>query len=115
MGSKGEAPGFRGKGLRINLTIVFHGKRLQINLREKLEYDKRVVVVYQENAWCDEKVMAAWIRHQWKPFCEGNMLLITDVHRAQKTEAILILLRNQCNTEVEFVPPGTTSLVQLIL
>ena len=52
------------------------------------------------------------VHHRWKPSCEGEMLLVADVHRAQKTDAILTLLKHNCNTEVVFVPPGATSLVQ---
>ena len=48
----------------------------------------------------------------WKPSCEGEMLLVADVHRAQNTKAIIKLLQERCNTEIEFVPPGATSLVQ---
>ena len=40
------------------------------------------------------------------------MLLIANIHHAQKTEAILTRLKTACNTEVIFVPPGATSLVQ---
>ena len=39
------------------------------------------------------------------------MMLVADVYKAQKTDAVLSLLRG-CNTEVVFVPPGATSLVQ---
>lgn len=40
------------------------------------------------------------------------MLFVADVHRAQKTDSILPLLEQTCNTEVPLAPPGTTSLVQ---
>ena len=46
--------------------------------------------------------------------CDGNMLLVADVHRAQKTEGILTLLQKDYKTEVIFVPAGATSLVQPI-
>ena len=41
------------------------------------------------------------------------MILVAEVYKAQKTDAVLSLLRG-CNTEVVFVPPGATSLVQPI-
>ena len=56
--------------------------------------------------------MEVWIRQQWKPVCDGEMLLVADVHKAQKTEAIQTLLKRDCGTDIVFVPPGTTSLVQ---
>ena len=40
------------------------------------------------------------------------MMLVLDVHRAQKTDAIQKALRDSCKTEPVFVPAGTTSLVQ---
>lgn len=54
----------------------------------QLSYDKRVKVVFQDKAWCDEKVMKDWINQQWKPACKGPMLLILDVHKAQQTSNI---------------------------
>ena len=35
----------------------------------QLQYDKRVSVVFQNNAWCDKYVLKTWIRQQWKPTC----------------------------------------------
>ena len=35
--------------------------------------------------------MSTWIRHQWMPVCGGPKLLVSDMYRAQKTEAKLSL------------------------
>ena len=78
----------------------------------QLQYDRRVNVTFQENAWCDEGVMMSWIRQQWKPACHGDMMLVLDIHRAQKMEEIQKYLRDECKTELIFVPAGTTSMVQ---
>ena len=51
---------------------MFVGTR--ISLLEKVKYNKRVVVMFQDNAWCDERVMEVWIHQQWKPVCDGEML-----------------------------------------
>ena len=40
------------------------------------------------------------------------MMLVLDVHKAQKTDAVQTLLRDKCKTEPVFVPAGTTHLVQ---
>ena len=69
-------------------------------------------MAFQDNAWCDEKIMCEWICQQWKPACNGDMLLALDVHKAQTTDAIQECLRKDCKTEPIFVPAGTTSLVQ---
>ena len=77
-----------------------------------MSYDRRVHVAFQDNAWCDENVMKSWICQQWKPVCQGNMMLVLDVHKAQTTKTIQQCFRAECNTEPVLVPPGTTSLVQ---
>ena len=50
-------------------------------------------MAFHEKAWSDEKVMKEWIGQQWKSACNGEMLLVLDVHRAQKTELILHLFK----------------------
>lgn len=96
---------------RVKRLIIFRGKGKRITFREKVRYDRRVHVAFQENAWCDEPTMDMWVRQLWKPACSGNMLLILDVHKAQKTDAILDLL-DRSNTTPVYIPPGTTSLIQ---
>ena len=98
---------------RVKPLIVFRGKGLRINEREKFSWDSRVTVRFQENAWVDEDIMAYWVHHMWRPWmCSMTPnLLVADVHRAQKTSKILNMLR-ECNTTVALVPPGCTSLVQ---
>lgn len=59
---------------------------------------------FQENAWCNEEVMQYWVRHCWKPACEGRMHLVMDIHRAQKTDQILTQLEEDCHTDVTYVP-----------
>ena len=76
----------------------------------QLGYDSRVKVVFQKKAWCDEAVMKDWILSQWKPSSQGRMLLTLDEHKAQKTESVLDLFNDKCNTDHVFVPTGTTSI-----
>jgi len=98
---------------RVQPLVVFRGRGLRISEREKLRWDPRVTVRFQENAWVDEDVMKYWIQHMWKPWtCNGSpSLLVADVHRAQKTDTILSMFR-QCDTTTALIPPGCTSLVQ---
>ena len=96
---------------RVKPLIIFRGKGKRLSFHEKLRYDCRVRVMFQTNAWCDEPMMEMWLRQMWRPACTGNMLLVLDVHRAQKTDAILKTMEH-CLTTPVFVPPGTTSLVQ---
>lgn len=78
------------------------GKR--ISFREKVKYDSRVSVQFQKKAWSDENVMKHWVKCCWKPACQGRMHLVLDVHRAQKTEAVIDMLQTECLTDVTYVP-----------
>ena len=42
---------------RVKPTVIFRGKGLRISAKEKQSYDRRVKVMYQEKAWCDEEIM----------------------------------------------------------
>ena len=97
---------------RVKPLVIFCGKGKRIPFTEQLRYDRRVVVRFQPNAWCDEDIMQFWIKNCWKQACSGPMHLVLDVHRAQKTEEIQDLLEAESNTSVTYVPGGCTSLVQ---
>ena len=96
---------------RVKPLLVFKGQGKRISMRERLQYDRRVTVSFQVNAWCDEVVMEHWVRNCWKPCIKEDTLLVLDVHRAQKTDHIKGLL-SQCKITPVFVPPGCTSIVQ---
>ena len=92
--------------------VIFRGKGMRISFTEQLRYDRRVIVKFQPNAWCDEDIMRFWIKNCWKQACFGPMHLFLDVHWAQKAEEIQDLLEAESNTSVTYVPGGCTSLVQ---
>ena len=96
---------------RIKPLLIFRGTGKRIPLTEQLKYDKRVTVQFQPNAWCDEEAMERWIRTSWKPYVKEEILLVLDLHKAQKTDRIKHLLR-ECHTTPVFVPAGCTSIVQ---
>ncbi len=96
---------------RVKPLLIFRGKGTRISFREQLQYDKRVVVKFQPNAWCDQAIMEYWVKHVWKPKVDEESLLILDVHSAQKTDEIKELLR-KCDTTPVFVPAGCTGIVQ---
>lgn len=50
--------------------------------------------------------MKEGIIQQWMSACNGEMLLVLDVHRAQKNDLILDLFKERCKTDLVFVPPG---------
>jgi DDE superfamily endonuclease len=104
---------------RTKPLLVFRGKGKRITELETRQYDHRVVVQFQKQAWVDSEVMLKWMRNQWKASgAEGPIhnnptprMLVLDVHRAQKTEPVKDLFKELHTTPV-MVPPGCTSLVQ---
>ena len=48
-----------------SLLLIFREKGIRITEKERESWDKRVSGTFQENAWCDEKVMLEWIRKDW--------------------------------------------------
>ena len=98
--------------------IIFRGKGLRIKVAEKRAWDKRVKVMFQINAWCDEPIMKSWITEMWgsvflnppTPFSSGK-ILYADVHPAQQTDGVKIMLQ-RVKTSIVNVPKGTTSRVQ---
>ena len=96
---------------RVKPLLIFRGTGKRISLRERLQYDKRVTVHFQPNAWCDEEAMEQWVKTSWKPFVDDEILLVLDMHKAQKTDRVKNLLK-ECGTTPIFVPAGCTSIVQ---
>ena len=99
----------------IKPLLIFYGKEQRVPDREKRKHDPRVVVKFQENAWCNEEIMVFWHRNMWKKpkmFGQpGDRLLIYDVHRAQTTERVDTILTQECQMTLRLVPPGATSKV----
>ena len=81
---------------------------------EIVRHNRRVIVKFHANAWCDEDMMKFWVRQMWKPVCDGPMHLILDVHRAQTTEEIQTIFARECQTTYTFIPGGCTSMAQAV-
>lgn len=103
---------------RIKPLLIFKGTEQRIPDREKMQHDPRVVVQFQENAWCNEEMIVFWLRNMGKkPNMFGqprDRLLTYDAHRAQTTERVKTILTQECQTTLGLVPPGATSKVQLL-
>ena len=75
-------------------------------------------MLFQKNAWCNEKMMKKWVANEWtnyftNPPTPGSTgkILVADAHRAQKTANVKKLLQNKSTLLIN-VPPGCTSRVQ---
>ena len=81
-------------------------------------WDSRVKVMFQENAWCSESIMKAWIESEWAnvftnpptPSSTGKILVL-DMHRAQQTDDVKTLLRKHKTTLVS-IPAVCTSRIK---
>ena len=92
---------------RVRPTVIFLGKGLRA--KEKQSYDRRVKVMYQKKAWCDEDIMKECISTEWI----SGKFLIADVHRVQQTNNLKELLKKHINCLAN-VPLGCTSHVQVV-
>ena len=80
---------------RVRPTVIFRGKGLRISAKEKQSYDRRVKVMYQEKAWCDQEIMKEWISTEWaNPFKNpigqnsNGKILIPNVNCTQQTNSV---------------------------
>ena len=91
--------------------LFFGGKGPQISAKEKQIYDQQVKVMYQEKAWCDEKIMKEWISNKWaNPFKNpigqnsDGKILIADIHHVQQTNSVKEFSKKH-KTSLVNVPP----------
>ena len=102
---------------RMKPLLIFKGTGQRIPEKETRQYDSRVVVKFQKNAWCDEEIMVVSLRYMWnarKNFCGENRskLLVYDEHKAQTSEKVKQILDRECHTILALMLPGATSKVQ---
>lgn len=101
---------------RVKPLVVFKGKGLCIGTEEKKMWDTRVDVVFQDNAWVDERIFLWWMENAWKT-CRSSIfdirqkLLTLDMYKGQNTETIQNAWKKYRTTPV-IIPAGCTSLIQ---
>ena len=103
---------------RVRPLVFFCGLGKRIAKKESDAWDSRVKVMFQENAWCSESIMKAWIESEWAnvftnpqtPSSTGKILVL-DMHHAQQTDDVKTLLRKHKTTLVS-IPAGCTSRIQ---
>ena len=76
--------------------------------------------MYQEKVWCDQEIVREWIYTKWvNPFKNpigqnpDGKILISDVHRAQKTDSVKGLLKKHKTSLVNIIP-GSISRVEVV-
>ncbi len=68
---------------RVKSLMIFVGTGKLIKLRERVQYDTRVSVMFQSNARCDEVVMGWCVKNSWKPHIKEESLLLLDLDKGQ--------------------------------
>ena len=80
---------------RIRPLLIFRRQGLRTKNSEKEQWDQRVTIQFQKNAWCDEAVMVTWIQNDWCSYFSNpptpgsdSKLPIADIYRGQQTPKI---------------------------
>ena len=51
---------------RVTPSVIFRDKGLHIKAEEKRKWDNRVKVLFEKNAWYNEKMMREWTANEWQ-------------------------------------------------
>jgi DDE superfamily endonuclease len=100
--------------------IVFRGSSnrtgsIYRELISKEGYPTTVSCTVQEKGWFNEEIMLSWIENVWKKYAskpnEKSLILLDEfqVHLTTKVKDAFF----ECNTAVEYIPPGYTSKLQV--
>jgi hypothetical protein len=107
-----------GDGQLLKIIIIFRGEGLipHEELAQLYSYSDKVIVLFNENAYCNEEVMQQWFDGLLIPYLEedgdtGPTLGILDAAAFHKTPALLEHYRSYDVTP-SIVPSGCTGLVQ---
>jgi hypothetical protein len=95
--------------------LIFKGEAGGSILKEKDRYRPRVLVEFNEKAWCKGTLFLQWVQQElleiMKPTAIDPVLLVMDCVAFRKTPEVLETLRqNHC--QVAMIPPGCTGILQ---
>jgi hypothetical protein len=108
-------------GVKAEPYIVFKGAkggRISTELRRREGgYNDGTVLTVQENAWFDEEIMMHWIENVWQNQIAvdptQNYYLLLDAFSVHQTAKVRDMF-NKCNTEIDYIPEGYTSRLQMM-
>lgn len=66
------------------------------------------------NGWMTAELYHWWLRQMYKPAIYGHYLLLVDNYRPHMTEESREMVVGECDSDLIFIPPGCTPLVQPI-
>jgi hypothetical protein len=118
--------GVTGDGQKVPPFIIFKGsnkvtgrinRELQMITEEHtFGFPTQMKYAVQNKAWMDEFTMLDWVEKVWKPFAdskEGMTYMILDEAASHMTRNVREAIA-QCNTEIDFIPGGYTSKLQVL-
>jgi hypothetical protein len=102
-------------GSKLPPMLIF--KENSGNLPKKLQgaYDsRRVVIRANKKGWMTQELMEDWMKEVWIPNTDRNKsyLMIWDAFACHKNEKLINQLAETCDTTVEIIPGGCTSVLQ---
>ena len=97
---------------RVRPVMIFCGTGQRVSRQEKQQYDHRVTVVFQENAWCDEATFLFWACHMWRPDVATRKLLVLDGCRAPLAASARSTLNIDCKMTMVAIGGSLTSVLR---
>jgi DDE superfamily endonuclease len=109
-------------GEKVIPYIVYKGKNSNSGLvvkelKKRIGYPKDVEMMVQNHAWFNEVVMLDWIKRVWK---REVAVSTHDIYYLLLHSCTIYMTAkvctafNECNTKVDFIPPGYTSNLQML-
>ena len=105
----------KGNGEKLPALIIFkeRGGQLGPRVQQSLVIPSNVQVTASTNGWMTASLYHWWLRHIYQPAIDDkHHLLLVDNYRPHMTEESKSIVVDECNSEVIFIPPGCTPLVQ---
>jgi hypothetical protein len=101
-------------GKKLKPFIIFKGSPTGRIVREFRNYPEGAHYACQKRNWMDIGTMNEWIRLVWKQEINGALpsYLLWDVFAVHKMPAVIEQLE-EFGTQVDFIPPGYTSTLQV--
>ena len=107
------APAANGAGEKLPALVIFKERDgvLGRRVRQQLTTPANVVATASANGWMTSDLYIWWLKNVLKTQDEQR-LLVVDNYRPHLSEVSCSVAKDECNSVVEFIPPGCTGLVQ---
>lgn len=105
-------------GKKLKPLVIFKGKpggRIAREWTGNTDYPADCAYVVQERGFMDAAIMHQWIEKVWSPFCadKSSTYLLMDEYPPHMCSSVVRGIQD-CGSEVDFVPGGYTSKLQVL-